>query len=142
MGWDYKHVDQQFEDLKPGIYRLKIVSAEKRQSQKGRDMLALKAQISGSALHVWHNIVFMPDHPDITNAKLTAMFDSFGIPEGDFRLGTYAGKVGAAMLRTGERGYLEVHYLVNKAKQAELPPFKDSGATAKQAAPEDEDVPF
>lgn len=96
MTWQFNRVESQFEQVPVGQHRIRIRSAEKKQSQSGRDMLALQFDVSGVKPILYHYIVFLPDRPEITNRNLTQFFDSFfDIREGDFNLQNWVGKTGA-----------------------------------------------
>lgn len=140
-----------------GNYRMRIEEAEKTLSKAGNDMIKLTLSVSGQNRKVWNYIVFMDDNPEITNAKLTQLYDSFDIPEGTFDLPTWVGKVGAGSIKhddyMGEKTE-RVTYFIKKEKQGDLPPWdepKSGGGAApspdgKQKAggevPDEDDVPF
>lgn len=126
MNWEYKREDRGFEEIPEGTYRCRIESAEKAVSKANNDMLVLKLAINGQTAHLWHYIVFLPDHPEITNGKLTQVFDSFDIEEGNFNLASYVGKVGACVIKHDADGKAKVSYFLKKNKQDSLPAWKGS----------------
>lgn len=123
MAWEYKREENKFQEIPEGTYRCRIESAEKAVSKNGNDMLVLKLEISGQRSHIWNYIVFLPDRPEITNGKLTQVFDSFDIEDGNFNLASYTGKCGACVIKHDEDGRARVSYFIKKDKQASLPPF-------------------
>lgn len=127
MEWGYSREERKFELPPEGDYRLRIKSAEKNISSTGKDMVVLQFEVSGSSAIVYHNIVFLPDRPEITNRSLTQFFDSFaGIPEGQFKLSTWTGQIGAARLKHdtyNDKEKLAVHYFIPKVRQDQLPPW-------------------
>ena len=139
MAWEYKREEQQFEAIPEGTYRIRIKSAEKAQSKSGNDMLTLQFEVSGHNSLLYHYIVFLADRPEITNRNLTQFFDSFkDIPEGDFVLANWIGKVGACKVKHEEyngNATARVNYFIKSDKQADLPPWKEP--TNKSAADED-----
>lgn len=125
MAWEFKREEQQFEVLPEGQYRVRIKSAEKAVSKNGNDMLALQFEVSGSTAILYHYIVFMNDRPEITNRMLTQFFDSFkDIPEGDFNMNNWIGKVGAVKTKIQEyngNDSAKISYFIHKDKQENLP---------------------
>ena len=147
MEWNYQREESTFEEIPVGEHRVRIADAEKAISKNGNDMLVLTLDVSGYRSRLWHYVVFMPDHPEITNRNLTSIFDSFGIADGDFNLANWKGKVGACMTKQDEFG-TKVRYFLSKKKQESLPPWKEpseSGGKKKpqlEAFEDDGDIPF
>lgn len=147
MEWNYQREESTFEEIPVGEHRVRIADAQKAISKNGNDMLVLTLDVSGYRSRLWHYVVFMPDHPEITNRNLTSIFDSFGIADGDFNLANWKGKVGACMTKQDEFG-TKVRYFLNKKKQESLPPWKEpseSGGKKKLQMKEfddDGDIPF
>ena len=132
MEWNYQREESTFEEIPVGEHRVRIADAQKAISKNGNDMLVLTLDVSGYKSRLWHYVVFMPDHPEITNRNLTSIFDSFGIADGDFNLANWKGKVGACVTKQDEYG-TKVNYFINRRKQRELPPWKEP--TAKGSSP-------
>ena len=130
MSWSYKREEQKFEPIPEGIHRIRIKSAEKAMSKNGNDMLALQFDVSGRSQTLYHYIVFLDDRPEITNRMLTQFFDSFAdIPEGDFDMRKWIGKVGACKVKHEEyNGNMQakISYFVSVDKQKDLPPWKEA----------------
>ena len=145
MKWNYTHEEQKFELLPEGNYRVRVKSAEKAQSRNGNDMLVLQFDVSGSKKIMYNYIVFMPDNPEITNAKLTQFFQSFkDIKEGDLDTSHWIGKVGAAKIKHEEyQGEMreKIAYFIRAEKQDDLPNWVDpeTGMTELGAT---EELPF
>jgi len=146
MAWNFKREEQQFDTIPVGDHRVIIDSAEKAVSKNGNDMLVIKLRVSGYNSLLWHYIVFMDDRPEITNGKLTQLFDSFDIADGDFNLSGWVGKAGAAHTKIDDQGYAKIAWFIHKDKQDKLPPWK--GEIPKPSAPagftpvEDKDEPW
>lgn len=148
MAWQFKREEKVFDEIPAGDHRVVIDSAEKAQSKAGNDMLVIKMRVSGYPSLLWHYIVFLDEKPEITNRNLTQLFDSFGIEDGNFELGTYVGMAGAAHVKIDENGYPKVAWFINKKKQDSLPPWK--GELPKKPIVEkggfvevtDEELPF
>jgi len=81
-----------------------------------RDMVVLTLSVSGQDRTVRDYIVYMEDNKQMTNEKLTAISDSFGIPAKDMNdVAKWVGKMGAGVLKMdGE--YEKVSYFVKPAK--------------------------
>lgn len=146
MEWNYQREESTFEEIPVGEHRVRIADAEKAISKNGNDMLVLTLDVSGYRSRLWHYVVFMPDHPKITNRNLTAIFDSFDIPDGDFNLANWKGKVGACVTKQDEFG-TKVRYFISRKKQENLPPWQEpsDGGQKKpqlQAFDDDGDIPF
>ena len=147
MEWNYQREESTFEEIPVGEHRVRIADAEKAISKNGNDMLVLTLDVSGYRARLWHYVVFMPDHPEITNRNLTSIFDSFGIADGDFNLANWKGKVGACMTKQDEFG-TKVRYFLSKKKQEGLPPWKEPSESGGKKKPQlkefddDGDIPF
>lgn len=150
MEWNYQRTENTYDEIPVGKHRVRIAGAEKAISKSGNDMLVLTLDVSGYNSRLWHYVVFMPDRPEITNRKLTEIFDSFGIADGDFNLKNWIGKVGACVTKQDEYG-TKVNYFINRKKQGELPPWKEpSESTSGRAAAstmtpveaDDDELPF
>lgn len=152
-GWNYKRDESTgFKPIPEGVYRIRIASAERATAKTGKQMLSLKFDVSGQNGKLFHNIVFLPDRPEITNRNLTQFFDSFAdIPEGEFELAKWVGKVGACKVKHEEYNgntQARVDYFIAKDKQADLPAWQEpsNGAQApleaNVPASIDDEVPF
>lgn len=154
MSWSYQREERPaFSVIPEGAHRVRIAEATKSVSKNGNDMLSLKLEVSGHNGYLFDHIVFLQDRPEITNGKLTAIFDSFkDIKEGDFNLAGWVGKVGAAKVKHEEYDgdtQAKVHYYVKADKQGDLPPWQEPQRESKQTAANDgfsaamaEDIPF
>lgn len=132
MSWNYKRTETEYEELPAGRYRVAIENAEMCVSKAGNEMLKLTLAVSGTKKKLWHYIVFMLDKPEVTNGKLTNMFDAFGIEEGNFNIASYKGKVGGADVKHDDQGRARVSYFLKPEQTAKLPPWK-----GEQIAPAD-----
>lgn len=147
MAWDYKREEQTFELIPEGEHRIRIKSADKAVSNSGNDMIAFQFEVSGYNSLLYHYIVFLDDRPEITNRMLTQFFDSFkDIPDGDFNMANWIGKVGACVVKHDEyngQKNAKVRYFLKAEKQDVLPPWVEPGTKAF-GADEDftEDLPF
>lgn len=129
MAWNYEREEKTFDKIPEGLYRVRIDDAEMTQSKAGNDMIKLTIAVSGQSRTIWDYIVFMPDNPSITNAKLTAIYDSFGIPEGNMKLSDWAGKVGAAKVRH-DGDYEKIHYYLSRDRASSLPAWVEGRTQA------------
>lgn len=145
MEWNYQREESTFEEIPVGEHRVRIADAQKAISKNGNDMLVLTLDVSGYKSRLWHYVVFMADHPEITNRNLTSIFDSFGIADGDFNLANWKGKVGACVTKQDDFG-TKVRYFLSRKKQESLPPWKEPDSAPKkpqlQAFDDPEDCPF
>lgn len=148
MDWKYERTEAEFKKIPVGRYRCRIEGAEAQTSKAGNDMIKLTLAISGQSRKIWDYIVFMPDNAEITNRKLTAIFDSFGIEEGNFDFQSWVGKVGACMVKIDENEYEKVNYYIKKSQQDTLPnwiePTSDGTPQKSEFSPmsDDEELPF
>lgn len=149
MAWEYKREENEFRQLPEGRYRIRVRSAEKAISKNGNDMLVLQFEVSGSNQILYHYIVFMDDRPEVTNRMLTQFFDAFkDIPDGDFNLNNWVGKVGACQVKHDDADRAKLHYFLRGRQADELPPWKEPGAPAKTESNTDfvpagnSDLPF
>ena len=146
MEWNYQREESTFEEIPVGEHRVRIANAVKAISKNENDMLVLTLDVSGYKSKLWHYVVFMPDHPEITNRNLTSIFDSFGIADGDFNLANWKGKVGACMTKQDDFG-TKVRYFLSRKKQEGLPPWKEPSESGGKKKPQleeidEDDIPF
>lgn len=156
MDWEFHREETVVGLIPEGPHRIRINKVEKKVSAKGHQMLSFVFDVSGTNLKLFYNLVFLKEHPEITNRNLTSFFDSFlMIPEGDFNIQNWVGKIGACNVRHEEyRGdkVARVNYFI-KAQVAEtLPPWKETGVnpsatTSSTSEPnfmpiDDIDLPF
>ena len=148
MDWKFERVEQKFEQIKVGDHRVRIKEVSKQISQNGRDMIKLVFDVSGTNILLYNYIVFMDDRPEITNRKLTQLFDSFDIEDGNFNLNSWVGKVGAVNVKHDEEERAVVNYYINKNRQQNLPPWVEGNTetpTPKLGElyeVDDDDLPF
>lgn len=147
MSWEFKREEQKFEVLPEGKYRIRVKSADKAISKSGNDMLTLQFEVSGSKSILYHYIVFLNDRPEITNRMLTQFFDSFkDIPEGDFNMANWVGKVGACVVKHDEYNgntTAKISYFISKDKQDDLPGWVEPDASTEGFVEAKEgDMPF
>lgn len=147
--WQYKREEQVFEPIPEGAHRIRIKSADKAVSSSGNDMIAFQFEVSGYNSLLYHYIVFLDDKPEITNRNLTQFFDSFkDIPDGDFNMANWIGKVGACVVKHDEyngQKNAKVRYFLKAEKQADLPQWKEPSEKASDAAApqiNEDDLPF
>ncbi len=146
---DYEETS--FKPIPVGEHRVRIASAEEQTSNSGRQMIKLVLEVSGYNATIWHFIVFMTENQKLTNQKLGEVFNSFGIPQGNFNLQQWVGKVGAAKVKhedyNGEPN-AKIAYFINKDRQDKLPAWQEpsnasSNATTTDFTPVDVgDLPF
>lgn len=146
MEWNFQRVEQKFEVLPVGKYRLRIKDAEKAISKNsGNDMLIVTFEVSGSNQTLIHYIPFLADKPEVTNRMLTAFFDSFGI-DGDFNLANWKGKCGGCQTKMEEyngEDRAKISYFLSKKQQEELPAWQDGKQETPKLTPVDDgDLPF
>lgn len=147
MEWKFERVEQKFEALPVGKYRLRIKDAEKAVSKNsGNDMLIVTFEVSGSNQTLMHYIPFLADKPEVTNRMLTAFFDSFGI-DGDFNLANWKGKCGGCQTKMEEyngEDRAKISYFLSKKQQEDLPAWQDGEKKMPAVTPvdDDNDLPF
>ena len=154
INWNFNSSDYEEQSFKPipvGDHRVRIASAEEQTSGSGRQMIKLVLNVSGYNSTIWHFIVFMPENQKLTNQKLGELWNSFGIPQGNFNLQQWVGKVGAAKVKhedyNGEPS-AKVAYFINKDRQDKLPAWKEpsnavlTGGFDEIPMPGDGDLPW
>ncbi len=140
INWNYNANDYEEVTFKPipeGDYRVRIASAEEQISSAGNQMIKLVLEVSGHNSTIWHFLVFMKDNQKMTNQRLGQMWNSFGIPMGNFNLSTWIGKVGAARIRhENHNGDItaKIAFFINKDRQSKLDPWVEPGKKAAAAA--------
>ena len=131
INWNFNANDYEEQSFKPipvGDHRMRISSAEEQTSSTGKQMIKVVLEVSGYNSTIWHFIVFMPENQKLTNQKLGELWNSFGIPQGDFNLNSWVGKVGAAKVKhedyNGEKTP-RIAYFINKERQEKLPAWQE-----------------
>ena len=152
MEWKFERVESNFE-IPVGTHRVRIAEVEKAVSQAQRDMLKITLDVSGYNAHLYHYIVFMDEMPEITNRKLTELFDSFGIADDNFNLQSWKGLTGACYVKQDEEGRAKISYFIKREKQLGLPAWQEPNGAKPQPTPtpqagdwvkdkDDGDIPF
>ena len=136
IDWKFESSDYEEQSFKPipvGEHRVRIASAEEQTSGSGRQMIKLVLNVSGYNSTIWHFIVFMTENQKLTNQKLGELWNSFGIPQGNFNLQQWVGKVGAAKVKhedyNGEPN-AKIAYFINKDRQDKLPAWQEPNGTS------------
>jgi hypothetical protein len=155
VNWNFNAADYEETSFKPipvGDHRVRIASAEEQMSSSGRQMIKLVLDVSGYNSTIWHFIVLLQDNQKLTNQKLGELWNSFGIPQGNFNLNTWVGKVGAAKVKHEEyqgETNAKVAYFIKKDRQDKLPAWQEPNnasvsVTAQDFTPIDidDDLPF
>ena len=131
INWNFNSNDYEEQSFKPipvGDHRMRIASAEEQTSSTGKQMIKLVLEVSGYNSTIWHFIVFMPENQKFTNQKLGEIWNSFGIPQGNFDLHSWVGKVGAGKVKHEDYNGApspKVAYFINKERQDKLPPWQE-----------------
>ena len=154
VNWNFNAADYEETSFKPipvGDHRVRIASAEEQTSSSGRQMIKLVLEVSGYSSTIWHYIVFMPENQKLTNQKLGELWNSFGIPQGNFILSMWVGRVGAAKVKHetyNNEPSAKVAYFISKDRQDKLPAWKEpssasfGGGLEEVPTPSDEDLPW
>ncbi len=147
INWKFNPNDynpDRFELVPPGKYRVRIEEAEEQTSKSGYQMIKMVLKVSGYNSRVWYHMVFMSDTPDrmrITNDNLGRIFDSFNIPQGNFNLQDWKGKVGAADIKNepDNKGSMRatVNYFIQRSKQDDLPAWQEHKGSMNE-----DNIPF
>ncbi len=155
INWNFNANDYEEQSFKPipvGDHRMRIASAEEQTSSTGKQMIKIVLDVSGHNSTIWHFIVFMPENQKLTNQKLGELWNSFGIPQGNFDLNAWVGKVGAAKVKHEEyNGEMSprIAYFINKDRQEKLsawqePPSRASltGVSTLTPVANEDDLPW
>lgn len=154
INWQFSsddYTEKTFSIIPVGEHRVRIASAEEQTSSKGKQMIKLVLEVSGYNSTIWHYLVFLPDNAKLTNQKLGELWDSFGIPQGNFNLQQWAGKVGAAKVKHEDyegTPQPRIAYFIAKNRQESLPAWvepsngnKGSTTNWENVSP-DEELPW
>lgn len=141
LNWNYNASDYEaksFSIIPIGDHRCKIASVEEQTSSSGNPMLKIVLDISGHNSTIWYFLVFDKNNPEITNNKLGAIFDSFGITPGDMNTLNWVNKFGACRVKhemyNGSQK-AAVQYFVSRDKQANLPAWVNPSNSTPAPAP-------
>lgn len=127
INWNFSAADYEEQSFKPipvGDHRVRIASAEEKISGNGNQMIALSLEVSGYNSKIWHNLTLLASNQKFTNQRLGELWNSFGIPQGNFDLQSWVGKVGAAKVKHEEyNGSVspKVAYFMSRDRQDKLP---------------------
>ena len=127
INWNFSAADYEEQSFKPipvGDHRVRIASAEEKISGNGNQMIALSLEVSGYNSKIWHNLTLLTSNQKFTNQRLGELWNSFGIPQGNFDLQSWVGKVGAAKVKHEEyNGSVspKVAYFMSRDRQDKLP---------------------
>jgi hypothetical protein len=131
VNWNFNAADYEEQSFKPipvGDHRVRIASAEEQTSSAGNQMIVLQLEVSDYSSKIFHNLVLLKDNPKLVNQKLGELWNSFGIPQGNFNLNSWVGKVGAAKVKHEEWNSemrAKVAYFINRERQDKLPEWKE-----------------
>ena len=155
INWNFnanEYEETSFKPIPVGDHRMRIASAEEQTSSSGNQMIKVILEVSGFTSTIWHFIVFMPDNQKLTNQKLGEFWNSFGIPQGNFNLQSWVGKVGAGKVVHKEYNgttSAKISYFIHKDRQDKLAPWQEGGkgntasdGFAEFASLDDLDLPF
>lgn len=130
--WNYNSEDYEEKDYSPipvGDHRVRIASVAEKKFSSGNEGFEIVLDVSDYNSSLWLYMVLMPDNEKLTNQKLGAFFDSFGI--NDHNLNNYkqwVGKTGGVRVKHEEYNgdmTAKVHYCLSKKKQETLPQWKE-----------------
>lgn len=152
INWNFNSNDYEETNFKPipvGDHRVRIQSAEEQTSNSGRQMIKLVLEVSGYNSTIWHYVVFLSENQKLTNQRLGELWNSFDIPQGNFNLQQWVGKVGAAKVKhedyNGESS-AKVAYFISRDRQSKLPawqePNKASNGEFEEVSMPTNDLPF
>ena len=152
IDWKFDSNDYEEQSFKPipvGDHRVRIQMAEEQTSNSGRQMIKLTLEVSGYSSTIWHYIVFMAENQKLTNQKLGELWNSFDIPQGNFNLQQWIGKVGAAKVKHEDyngNANPKIAYFISRDRQDKLPAWKEpnSAGVSLEEMPtfDDNDLPF
>ena len=153
INWSFSaddYAEQSFKIIPVGDHRVRIASAEEQTSNNGRQMIKLVLDVSGHNSTIWHYLVFLPENAKLTNQKLGELWNSFGIPQGNFDLSSWQGRVGAAKVKHEvykEETSPKIAYFITRDRQEKLPtwvePSNKAALTGGLSAPIiGEDLPW
>lgn len=136
-----EYEERSYETLPAGEYRIRIDNVEPKTSKNGNPYFAFEFAVSGDNRKIWHNLVLTSDKK-VTNDKLGAFFNSFGIKDYDLKnFSTWLGRVGGAKtkIRPAEGQYgekAEIHFFLPADKVAKLPAWTEPDNGLMKNAPE------
>ena len=152
VNWNFNAADYEEQSFKPipvGDHRVRIAEAEEKTSANGNQMIVLTLEVSGYGSKIWHNLTLLTNNTKLTNQKLGELWNSFGIPQGNFNLQQWVGKVGAAKVKHEEYNgntNPKVAYFISKDRQDKLPAWKEpnsaSASTVDFTPVATDDLPF
>jgi hypothetical protein len=152
--WEYdssQAKEQGFETLPVGEYRIRFEEVELVTAKSGNEMLKINFSVSGHSSRLFHNLVFLPDKPEVTNTNLKAIYDSFGIPAGNMNFVEWVGKVGACKVKHEDyqgTAQAKIAWFIKKEKQDSLPAWQENASKAatktntNTSAKSESEIPF
>ena len=146
IDWKFSSEDYEESNFKPipvGDHRMRVSSAEEQTSSSGNQMIKLVLEVSGYNSTIWHWLVFMPDNQKLTNQKLGEFWNSFGIPQGNFNLQSWVGKVGAGRVVHKEYNGMpnaKVSFFLSKDRQDKLAAWQEPKKASNDGFVENADL--
>lgn len=136
INWDFNpdeyDLNGSFQLIPVGKYRVRIENAEEKISKSGLSMIKLTLKVSGYNSQVWHYLVLNPANRKFTNQKLGEFWNSFNIPDGNFNLEFWKGKVGGVNIKHDEYNgemQVRVNYFLKREVVEQLPAWQEKGTS-------------
>ena len=151
MAWIFnpnEYEAKEFSIIPAGDHRVRIGDVVGKTFKSGNNGFEITLEVSGHGGSLWFYLVLDPTDTKKTNQRIGTFFESFDITDYDLsHYRNWIGKVGGARVKHEEYNgstRAKVHYLLNKSKQDELPPWQGKVATAQPTAVEidPDELPF
>jgi NAD(P)H-nitrite reductase large subunit len=144
--------EKDFQVIPVGDYRVRIFDVAERTFSSGNEGYEITLSVNGYNSKIWYYLVLDKNDPKKTNQRIGDFFNSFGITDTTLGRGhQWIGKVGAVRVKHEEyNGNMsaKVAYFINRKKQDNLAPWKETGGTTAPAnsfqaqTVDPEDLPF
>jgi hypothetical protein len=140
--------ENKFSLIPIGDCRIRIKETEELTSAKGNDMIKFTFDVSGTPRKLFYYLVFTKDNPAMTNSKLAAIYDSFGITVKNLDHTSWWGLTGGCRVKHekyNDEDREKLHFFLSKEQQDKLPAWQDAAGnttSAPTASISDDDIPF
>lgn len=144
-----EYTETEFAIVPTGDHRVRIFDVVEKTFSSGSEGYEIVLEVSGHSSRLWYYLVINAADPKITNQRLGAFFNSFGITDYDLNhYASWVGKVGAVRVKHEKYNgsdTAKVAFLINRDRQDKLPEWQGSStasASGEYVTVADEDLPF
>lgn len=134
-----QYQEKSFQLIPVGDYRARIMDVVEKKFSSGNEGYEITLEINGYNSKLWFYLVLDPSDAVKTNQRIGDFFNSFGITSPAMGTGKqWIGAVGAVRVKHEDYNgnpSAKVAYCINRNRQDNLAPWKNTGAAIPAAQP-------